>query len=486
MTSLDKCAAHKKRLSRGESCRKILCACEVIRRALEKNMHRAPALVWFRRDLRVSDHAALHQACEKQAPIIPIFIFDDGILSDKKGVARRTAFLLASLESLAANLNTLGAPLILRKGNPVEILRALAKETAAKSLFFNKDIEPYSRKRDEKVIAMAQQEGIEIFACDDLLIHPPGSVQRIAGGPYTVFTPFSNSWLAKRPHDPFPRPKKIEGVRGVKGIPLPSLEDLGLPKCDIPVPPAGEKSAQELLRTFIGKNILKYQDTRNYPFKDSTSHLSPHLRFGTLSPRTVLAAARRARADDPAAKKQIDVFIGELIWRDFYKQILWEFPHVVDGSFRPAYDKIEWENRKDRFQAWCEGQTGYPIVDAAMRQLNQTGWMHNRLRMVVSSFLTKDLLVTWQWGERYFMEKLFDGDLAANNGGWQWAAGTGTDAQPYFRIFNPSSQAEKFDPEGKFIAHYVPEADSLKYPAPIVDHSVERLRTLEMYKKARG
>jgi deoxyribodipyrimidine photo-lyase len=264
------------------------------------------------------------------------------------------------------------------------------------------------------------------------------------------------------------------------------LGELGIEKCDVPVPAAGEKSAQELLRAFLKKNIFRYQSTRNFPLEDSTSHLSPHLRFGTLSPRTVLAAARRARNEDPASKKQIDVFIGELIWRDFYKQILWEFPHVATRAFRPAYDKIKWENRTDWFQAWCEGQTGFPIVDAAMRQLNQTGWMHNRLRMIVSSFLTKDLLVSWQWGESYFMEKLFDGDLAANNGGWQWAAGTGTDAQPYFRIFNPTSQTEKFDPEGKFIAQYVPEANSLTYSAPIVDHAAQRIRALEMYKTARG
>ena len=449
-------------------------------------MHRAPAIVWFRRDLRVSDHTALHQACARGLPILPVFIFDPAILGEKKSVIRRTAFLLASLESLSANLLALGAPLIVKQGDPTNVLWDLVKQTGARCLFFNRDIEPYSRKRDEKVSAMAGEEGVELVACDDLLLHPPGTVQRAVGGPYTVFTPFSRSWLEKTPHDPLPRPKKIEPSTITKGIPIPSLGDLGLGKCDIPVPEAGEKTAQALLRDFAAKNIRRYDETRNFPSIDKTSHLSPHLRFGTLSPRTVLAAARKVRAEDPAAKKQIDVFIGELIWRDFYKQILWEFPHVAKGSFRPDYDKVEWENRQDWFDAWCQGRTGYPIVDAAMRQLNQTGWMHNRLRMIVASFLTKDLLISWQWGERYFMEKLFDGDMAANNGGWQWAAGTGTDAQPYFRIFNPASQAEKFDPEGKFIAQYVPEADSLNYPAPIVDHKLQRVKALEMYKKARG
>jgi len=449
-------------------------------------MAAAPAIVWFRRDLRVSDHTALHRAAASGVPLAPVFVFDPAILEAKDTGSRRTAFLLECLKSLEANLAHLGVTLILRKGHPVEELRKLANEIGAKKIFFNKDVEPYSRKRDEKVAKMAKEEGLEIEACDDLMIHPPGRVQRAAGGPYTVFTPYSRAALAIPPQDPLPRPAKVTGLSKAKTISLPDLKGLGLDPCDIPLPPAGEKAAQQLLRDFVSKNLRRYDSVRNFPQADATSRLSPHLRFGTISVRTVLAAARRARADDPSAKKQIDVFISELVWRDFYKQILWEYPHVAEGSFRREYDRIEWENRKDLFQAWCEGRTGFPIVDAAMRQLNQTGWMHNRLRMIVASFLTKDLLVSWKWGERYFMEKLFDGDLAANNGGWQWAAGTGTDAQPYFRIFNPTSQAERFDPDGKFIAQYLPEADSLKYPPPIVDHARQRVRALEMYKKARG
>jgi len=449
-------------------------------------MAAAPVIVWFRRDLRVSDHTALHRAAGSGAPVVAVFVFDPAILAAKDTGSRRTAFLLECLQSLEANLSHLGTPLIFRKGQPEVELRSLAKEAGAKKIFFNKDVEPFSRKRDEKVLRMAREDGLEIEACDDLMIHPPGKVQRAAGGPYTVFTPYSRAALGIPPHDPLPKPAKLTGAAKVKGTPLPTIQQLGLGPCDIPLPPAGEKAAQQLLRDFAAKNLRRYDSVRNFPHADATSRLSPHLRFGTISVRTVLAAARRARAEDPSAKKQIDVFISELLWRDFYKQILWEFPHVAGGSFRPEYDQIEWENRKDLFQAWCEGRTGFPIVDAAMRQLNQTGWMHNRLRMIVASFLTKDLLVSWQWGERYFMQKLFDGDLAANNGGWQWAAGTGTDAQPYFRIFNPTSQAERFDPDGKFIAQYVPEVDSLKYPAPIVDHARQRVRALEMYKKARA
>ena len=464
----------------------LFCACDLLRAALKKIMLRAPALLWFRRDLRVSDHVALHRASALGVPIVPVFIFDFALLQAPNTSSRRVAFLLSCLQSLAANLEALGAPLTTRKGHPVTEMRLLIKKTGAKHLFFNKDVEPYSRQRDEQVVAMAREEGVEVVECDDLTIHPPGTIEKGAGGPYTVFTPYSRTWLAKPPHDPLPRPKKLMGSADAKGTALPSLRDLGLAELDVPLPLGGEKAAQELLRSFVSKNLKHYESTRNFPQEDSTSRLSPHLRFGTISPRTVLAAARRVRAEDPSSKKQVDVFISELIWRDFYKQILWEFPHVAEGSFRPQYDQLEWENNKELFQSWCEGKTGYPIVDAAMRQLNQTGWMHNRLRMIVASFLTKDLLISWQWGERYFMKQLFDGDMAANNGGWQWAASTGTDAQPYFRIFNPSSQAERFDPEGKFIAQYVPEAELLTYPAPIVDHARQRVRALAMYQKARG
>ena len=448
-------------------------------------MSASPVIVWFRRDLRISDNTALHRAASEGAPVVPVFIFDPAILSALDVGVRRPAYLHACLESLSANLQSIGNHLIVRKGKPEVELLALAKEVGAKKIFYSKDVEPYSRKRDEKVDRVAREHGIETVPCDDLLIHPPGKVQRAAGGPYTVFTPFSRAWLLFPPRDPLPRPKQLTPAKVGKTGAIPPPDRFGLAACDIPLPPAGEKAALDALRLFAAKNLRHYAEKRNYPLADSTSRLSAHLRFGTISPRTVLAEARRVRAEDPKRRQEVDVFIGELIWRDFYKQILWEFPHVANGSFRPEYDRVEWENDREKFALWCEGRTGFPIVDAAMRQLNQTGWMHNRLRMIVASFLTKDLLISWQWGERYFMEKLFDGDMAANNGGWQWAAGTGTDAQPYFRIFNPSSQAEKFDPEGKFIAQYVPEADLLTYPAPMVDHAKQRVRALEMYKKAR-
>lgn len=249
--------------------------------------------------------------------------------------------------------------------------------------------------------------------------------------------------------------------------------------------PSGEKQAQLVLKKFIQTNIMRYHSERNNPFLDSTSRLSPHLRFGTISPRTVLATAQKSLSENPHHHNEIQTFISELIWRDFYKYILFHFPHVAEKSFQPQYENIHWENDEKLFIAWCEGKTGYPIVDAAMRQLNQTGWMHNRLRMITASFLTKDLLIDWRKGEKYFMLKLFDGDLAANNGGWQWSAGTGTDAQPYFRVFNPTSQAAKFDPDGKFIEKFIPEVNTLDYLPPIVNHAEQRMKALALYKLAK-
>jgi deoxyribodipyrimidine photo-lyase len=252
---------------------------------------------------------------------------------------------------------------------------------------------------------------------------------------------------------------------------------------EIPLPPASEEAARRLFATFCSRDLPRYAEVRNLPALDATSRLSPHLRLGTISARTIAAAAEKAAQQHPSTRRQVDTFVGELIWRDFYRQILWHFPHVADGCFKTQYDRLPWENSERCFKAWREGRTGFPIVDAGMRQLNRTGWMHNRARMITAMFLTKDLLVSWQWGERYFMQKLLDADLASNNGGWQWSAGTGTDAQPYFRIFNPISQTQKFDPEGAYIRQYVPEIDTKDYPAPIVNHAEQRLKTLAMFQR---
>jgi deoxyribodipyrimidine photo-lyase len=440
-------------------------------------------LVWFRRDLRLGDNTALHEASRRARHVVPVFIFDEGILRSPDIGAPRVAFLLESLRSLHKNLEHIGSRLIIRRGRPLEQLRQLAREAGAGAIYWNADHEPYARTRDAEVARLCAAEGWETEAFEDSMVHAPDRILKDDGLPYAVFTPYYRRWDARTLDPVLPRPKVLRTPPALKSDPLPALEDLGF-RLEITLPPAGEKAAREAMKTFMDRRVSTYGQTRNLPVLDATSRLSPHLRFGTISARTVVHEARSRQKADPTTAGEVGIFISEMAWRDFYKQILWHFPKVATSCFKPAYDAIRWPNDERLFRAWCEGRTGYPIVDAAMRQLNTTGWMHNRLRMIVASFLTKDLLVSWQWGERYFMQKLLDGDLAANNGGWQWAAGTGTDAQPYFRIFNPASQAKKFDPEGRFIEKYLPEANSLDYPPPIVDHSVQRNRALALFKAA--
>lgn len=443
------------------------------------------ALVWFRRDLRLTDNTALHHALREAESVVPVFAFDPKILRSPDVGGRRVAYLLACLDSLDKNLRHVGGRLVLRAGEPVSVLRALAKECGAEAVFWNKDYEPFALKRDAAVTAMCRAEGLAVRDFHDQCLQPPGEVLKKDGTPYTVFTPFSRVWLEKDSPSPLPRPRAVRVPEKIASDALPTVEALGH-KLDVPLPAAGERAAADALKAFMREAVGRYKSERDLPALEGTSRLSPHLRFGTISPRTVLAAAREAREKKVGPPAEISIFINELIWRDFYKHILHHFPHVEKGAFRPEYDAIAWPNDAGLFAAWCEGRTGYPIVDAAMRQLNQTGWMHNRLRMITASFLTKDLLVDWKWGERYFMKQLFDGDLAANNGGWQWAAGTGTDAQPYFRIFNPSSQTERFDPEETFIRRYVPEVDEPSYARPVVVHSEQRNKALALYKAVRG
>jgi deoxyribodipyrimidine photo-lyase len=439
------------------------------------------ALVWFRRDLRLTDNTALHHALKEAEWVVPVFVFDPKILRSPDVGGRRVAFLLACLDSLDKNLRHAGGRLILREGEPIPTLRALAREVQAEAIFWNKDYEPFALKRDAAVADLCAQEGWAARTYDDQCLQPPGAVLKKDGTPYTVFTPFSRAWMEKTSPRPLPRPKTVSVPGKLASAELPTVEALGH-KMDVVLPPAGERAGLDVLKAFMAGPVGSYQSKRDLPAVEGTSRLSPHLRFGSISPRTVLAAAHEARDRKIGPAGEIGVFVNELIWRDFYKHILHHFPHVERGAFRKEYDGIEWPNDRKLFSAWCEGKTGYPIVDAAMRQLNQTGWMHNRLRMITASFLTKDLLVDWKWGERYFMKQLLDGDLAANNGGWQWAAGTGTDAQPYFRIFNPSSQTERFDPEEEFIRKYVPEVGTAAYVRPVVVHSEQRNKALALYK----
>jgi len=441
------------------------------------------AIHWFRADLRVQDNTALHAACGEAERVVPVFIFDPLILKARDTGAPIVGFMLECLRALEAQVRDAGGRLIFRHGPPEREMESLLRETKATALYFNRDYEPMARKRDAAVTKMAQGLGVEVRSFKDAVAHEPEEILKNDGTPFRVFTPYSRAWRAMGagkalPKVPFPRAAEFAQP---KSLALPTSEELGF-KVEIPLPKAGEDAARERLREFCAGDLLRYAEARHFPALGASSRMSPHLRLGTISPREMLGAAEQAAEKHPAARRQIDTFVSELIWREFYRQILWYFPHVAESCFRPEYDGLKWENDERLFRAWCEGRTGFPMVDAGMRQLNTTGWMHNRVRMITAMFLTKDLHISWQWGERYFMQKLLDADLASNNGGWQWSAGTGTDAQPWFRIFNPISQAQKFDPEGRYIQQFVPEINLLTYPAPIVDHATQRLKTLEMFK----
>ena len=442
------------------------------------------AIHWFRADLRLRDNSALHAACAGADAVIPIFIFDPAILKSPDTGAPITAFMLKMLAALEEDVSAGGGKLIFRHGPVLGEMKEVFRETKATSLFYNRDYEPYARERDGAVEKWARSVGIEVRSFKDGVLHEPDEVLKEDGNPYGVFTAYARKWRQRSldPVLPVAKLPRRVGVHQPHSVSLPSLQKLGF-STDLELPPAGEKAALAQLNQFRGGPLLHYRDERDFPARAGTSRLSPHIRMGAVSPRTVIDAVTQAAKRQGAAQAQIDIFIGELIWRDFYRQILWHFPHAASGVFKEKYRHVKWENNERFFKAWCEGRTGYPIVDAGMRQLNSIGWMHNRVRMIVAAFLTKDLLISWQWGERYFMQRLLDADLANNNGGWQWSASTGTDAQPYFRIFNPTAQAKKFDPEGKYIHHYVPEIDSRDYPKPIVDHGTQRLKALAMFKR---
>lgn len=461
---------------------------------------------WFRRDLRVSDNTALTEAARRAETVVPVFIFEDAFRTGPDVGAARLTFLLQSVESLRKNLAELGYDLIVRGGKSAEILPILCREAGAQAVFANKRYEPYARQRDERVAQTLLKVGVGFELFKDAVIWEEQEILTLAGNPYTVFTPYSKAWKARSASPPRPRLAMAKNrPAALRSDPLPSASaEVGHPLTQ-EIPPAGERAAVEQLRRFMAGPVRAYGKFRDFPAVAGTSGLSPHLRAGTIGIRQVLAELKRARDQaTPFAAASCDIFLNELIWREFYQQVLHNFPHVLKGAFRPEYDQLQWSENREYFQAWCEGRTGYPIVDAAMRCLNATGGMHNRLRMVVAMFLTKDLLIHWQWGERYFMRHLVDGDLAANNGGWQWSAGTGTDAAPYFRIFNPVSQAMKFDPEGAFVRRWIPELkdfpDGLvqqpwenplllsrsKYPPRIVLHEEQREKCLAMFKAVKG
>jgi deoxyribodipyrimidine photo-lyase len=447
----------------------------------------------------------LHEAVRQAELVIPVFILEDAFKTGPDVGAARAAFLLQSVDSLRKNLNHLGYPLVIRQGKSTELIPQLATELKAEAVFCNARYEPYAEGRDQKISSELQTLGVPLRVFKDAVVWERREILTKTGNPYTVFTPYSKAWKAL----PIPAPKpKLKATTqkfpSIASDPLPlNPKELGYPLQQT-IPATGERAASERLKLFLGKHVCQYAEQRNYPAVDGTSQLSPHLRCGTIGIRTILAELNKRRADANAVElKNCDIFLSELIWREFYTQILVNFPHVSKGAFRPEYDRLEWSDNEAHFQAWCAGLTGFPIVDAAMRCLNATGNMHNRLRMIVAMFLTKDLLINWQRGERYFMQQLLDGDKAANNGGWQWSAGTGTDAAPYFRIFNPVSQGEKFDANGDFVRQWVPELKTLpsavihqpwEYPLfaqtgyvkRIIDHREQREKCLAMFKAVKN
>jgi deoxyribodipyrimidine photo-lyase len=441
------------------------------------------AVHWFRADLRLGDNTALHAACAEADAVIPVFIFDPAILRAPDTGAPITGFMLETLRALERDVAAAHGRLVFRHGRVLDEMKAMFRDSKATALFYNRDYEPFARERDAAVEKWARGAGIEVRSFKNGVLHEPHEVLKDDGKPYGVFTAYARKWRL-RPQAPvlpaarFPQRAQPKWPRSVG---LPTLKELGF-KLAIKLPPAGEKAARAQLQRFVRGPLRRYATVRNFPAEAGTSQLSPHLRLGSISPRTVLASASRAARAQAKVASDAGTFVGELIWRDFYRQILWHFPHAATGAFKPAYRHLKWSNNERLFAAWCEGRTGFPIVDAGMRQLNATGWMHNRVRMIVASFLCKDLLVSWQRGERYFMQRLLDADLASNNGGWQWSASTGTDAQPYFRIFNPLAQARKFDPEGGYIRRWIPEIDSREYPRPIVEHAAQRLKALALYR----
>jgi deoxyribodipyrimidine photo-lyase len=459
-------------------------------------------IFWFRRDLRLNDNAALYHALKSKNPVLPIFIFDKNILNKLEDrTDARVTFLHDTLTELKAELEKLGSTLLVFYDEPVAVWRKLLTDFNINSVFTNHDFEPYALKRDNEIETLLAAQNIDFQTFKDHVIFEKNEVTKDDGLPYTVFTPYSKKWrtvlMSKlSTHNdaqisyyfkPYPTEKYVNNF-AQKTVISTAISDIPNPKSDIEHPPPifafpslemmnFQRSTILIPSKTVARGIIKtYDTTRNFPaLKQGTSRLGIHFRFGTISIREKALAASNLN----------ETYLNELIWRDFYAQILHHFPHIGAGkAFRPEYDRIEWRHDETDFKHWCEGKTGYPMVDAGMRELNKTGYMHNRVRMIVSSFLTKHLLLDWRWGEAYFAQKLLDFDLASNNGGWQWAAGSGTDAAPYFRIFNPETQREKFDKDYKYIKEWIPEFGTSTYPKPIVDHKMARERCLATYGKA--
>ena len=426
------------------------------------------SIFWFRRDLRLHDNKALFHALQSEEKILPIFIFDIDILKKIPKDDARISFIYSELKAMNMHLEAYGTEIKMFHGNPKEVFKSLMKNYTIVKVFTNHDYEPYAIKRDLEIKEVVSTSKIDFQTYKDQVIFEKNEITKKDGNPYVVYTPYSRKWLEKyetnKPEN-YPSEDLLDRLYKKTKSETLTLSDIGFIETSIPI-----KNY-----IFNSRIINEYEETRNFPALDNTSKLGPHLRFGTVSVRQMVS-----RADAYENK----IFLKELIWREFFMQILWHFPETHKNSFKSKYDRIIWRNNEKEFKKWCEGNTGYPMVDAGMRQLNKTGFMHNRVRMLVGSFLCKHLLIDWRWGEAYFAEKLHDYEMSSNVGNWQWVAGTGVDASPYFRIFNPTSQIQKFDKELKYIKKWVPDFQEITYPNPMVEHKFARERCLKTYKDA--
>lgn len=461
------------------------------------------AIVWFRRDLRITDNIALWQAVRRAAEVVPVYILSEWSGSHRWTGANRQQFLCGCLSSLARNLAAIGGRLIIRRGIAAEELAKLVDETGAQAIFCNRDPDPFGRRVEAELAAFGQKARIEVARSWDATIHEPGELLNASGEPFRVFTAYAKAWIKAGKVKSQSRVRALKVPESLASLPLPTLETWGLPP-QAEVLEAGEKAARSRMKRFMELGLASYGRLRNSLAGELTSRLSQDLRFGLLSIRELLERCReRALLFAAPDRKSAEKFISELVWREFYFSILWHFPEVLDVEFDPKFRGLKWPGTREHFDRWRAGETGFPIVDAAMRQLARTGFMPNRARMIVAMFLTKDLLVDWRMGESYFMQKLTDGEIANNNGGWQWSAGTGADAAPYFRILNPWVQTARFDPEGEYIKKWVPELRSVParrlveppasgerlasgYAAPIVDHTRAREEALKFFAQNGG
>ncbi len=470
-------------------------------------------IFWHRRDLRIKDNLGLHNAYKETPKVISLFCLDPAILERDDIAPARVKYLLGSLEELKENYHKQGSDLLVFHSTPQKIIPELAKTLKAEAVYWNNDIEPFARDRDQEITEKLEAENIKVKTFWDQLLHAPGEIlTKSQEKPYNVYTPFWRNWAEQPKDDPVPIPDKLVGLdqeqtaiaEDLGAGSIPTLKELGYSWDNELLLSAGEKAAQEQLEYFCHDKLVYYNEQRNYPALDSTSKLSAAIKFGTISVRTIWQKTieQLDNCSSDEARDNIITWQKELAWREFYQHCLYFYPELTDGPYREHFKHFPWQNDEELFTAWCEGKTGYPIVDAAMRQLNEIGWMHNRCRMIVASFLTKDLIIDWRWGEKYFMQKLYDGDLASNNGGWQWSASSGMDPKP-LRIFNPASQAQKYDQDAEYIRQWLPEIRHLDteelvtgkippeniedcdYPSPIVDHKKRQREFKNIYQSVK-